>query len=544
MPSVKKQRPQPVTDRQLRLITVLAAGLVTVAVNAARPRIVVGIMVDGLRQEYIDLLRDSFGQNGFNRLLNNGIVLENLDYGTSLDAAAASAVVMTGASPSVNGIPSAKVYDSRGRRFQSVFNDNRTVGNFTDQTMSPASLRVTTVSDEARISGAGVSYAYAVALDPEVAIALAGHAANGAIWLNDRTANWAGTTAYPDFPAAVGQRNRLNSLSQRLDTMQWTPSAASARTALLPDHLMRYPFRHTFNRADGERMDAFGQSPMANNEVTRVAAEVIGSQQLGNHEGVTDVINIAYSLLPYDYTKTAENRYELIDSYIKLDAQLAQLFGTIDRSAGGSDNVLIYLAGTPPRTQRRREDERWNIPSGEFSTRKAISLLNLYLIAVHGNGEWVTAYADGSFYLNEALAKERNVPMAELRREAAGLLKRMAGVDTAFAIDDVLDGDAPVENPEALRRNTVVANTGDVMVHIIPGWELLDDFNYPTQLAKGQVSQHSATMAPAYLLIPGAEPRIIDTPVDARILAPTVARQMHIRSPNGAAMAPLHITMR
>ena len=162
---MKKQRPQPVTDRQLRLITVLAAGLVTVAVNAARPRIVVGIMVDGLRQEYIDLLRDSFGQNGFNRLLNNGIVLENLDYGTSLDAAAASAVVMTGASPSVNGIPSAKVYDSRGRRFQSVFNDNRTVGNFTDQTMSPASLRVTTVSDEARISGAGVSYAYAVALD-------------------------------------------------------------------------------------------------------------------------------------------------------------------------------------------------------------------------------------------------------------------------------------------------------------------------------------------------------------------------------------------
>lgn len=544
MPLLKKTNRKPVTERQLRLIAVLAAGLVSVAVQAARPRIVVGIMVDGLQQEYIDLLRSSFGSEGFNRLLNSGIVLENVDYGPGLDAAAASAVVMTGASPSVNGIPGTLVYDQQGRRFNSVFNDGKTIGNFTDQTISPAALRVTTVSDEARISGSGVSYAYAVAVEPEVATVLAGHAANGAVWLNDRTANWAGSTAYPDFPAAIGQLNRLNSLASRLDTMQWTPSAASTRVSLLPDHLTRYPFRHTFNRNDGSRMDAFKQSPKANQEVTRVAGEIVNTQQLGNHLGVTDVINVAYSLQPYDYTKTPENRYELIDSYVKLDAQLAELFRIVDRSAGGSDNVLIYLAGTPPRSQRRREDERWNIPSGEFSARKAISLLNLFLIAVHGNGEWVTAYADGSFYLNEALAKEREVSMTELRREAAGLLKRMAGVDNAFAIDDVLDGDAPVDNPEALRRNTPVGLTGDVMVKIIPGWELVDDFNYPAAQAKGQVSQHAATMAPAYLLIPGAQPRIIATPVDARVLAPTVARQMHIRSPNGAAMAPLHVPMR
>lgn len=534
----------PVTADRLRMITVLAAGLVTVAVNAARPKIVVGIVVDGLRQEYIDLLRGSFGSNGFNRLLNNGIVLENVDYGPGLDATAATAVLMTGAAPSVNGVPSTNVYDNNGRRYVSVFNDVHTLGNFTDQTLSPAALRVTTISDEARIAGAGVSYSHAVALQPEMALVMAGHASNSAIWLNDRTANWAGSTAYPDFPASISQRNRLKPLSSSIDTMQWTPSAASALTKHLPEHLMRYPFRHTFVRRDGKGMDAFMQSPMANREITRVASEIVNTQQLGAHDGVTDMLNVAYTLLPYDYTKTPENRYELIDSYIKLDAQLADLFSTVDRSAGGSDNVLIYLAGTPPRTQRRREDERWKIPSGEFSTRKAISLLNLYLIAVHGNGEWVTAYSDGSFYLNETLAKERNVPKAELQREAAALLKRMAGVDQAFPIDDVLDGNAPVDDPEALRRNTLVNATGDVIVQIIPGWELLDDFNYPVNAAKGTVSQHAATLAPAYLLIPGAEPAVVTATVDARAIAPTVARQMHIRSPNGASQAPLHVSMR
>ena len=83
----------PVTADRLRMITVLAAGLVTVAVNAARPKIVVGIVVDGLHQEYIDLLRGDFGQDGFNRLLNNGIVFENVDYGPGLDATAATAAM-------------------------------------------------------------------------------------------------------------------------------------------------------------------------------------------------------------------------------------------------------------------------------------------------------------------------------------------------------------------------------------------------------------------------------------------------------------------
>lgn len=534
----------PVTADRLRIITVLAAGLVTVAINAARPKIVVGIVVDGLQQEYIDLLRGSFGQDGFNRLLNNGIILENVDYGPGLDATAATAVLMTGAAPSVNGIPSANIYDSASRRYISVFNDGHTLGNYTDQTLSPSALRVTTISDEARIAGAGVSYSHAVARQPEMALVLAGHASNSAIWLNDRTSNWAGSTAYPDFPSSVSQRNRLTPLSSSIDTMQWTPSAASARTNLLPEHLMHYPFRHTFAGRDGNGMDAFAQSPMANREITRVASEIVTSQQLGNHNDVTDVLNVAYALLPYDYTKTSENRYELIDSYIKLDSQLADLFRTVDRNAGGSDNVLIYLAGTPPRTQRRREDERWKIPSGEFSTRKAISLLNLYLIAVHGNGEWVTAYANGSFYLNEALAKERNVSKAELRREAVDLLERMTGVDQAYSIDDILNGNAPVDDPEALRRNTLTNATGDIMVQIIPGWELVDDFNYPVNAAKGTVSQHAATLAPAYLLIPGAEPAVVTTPVDARVIAPTVARQMHIRSPNGASQAPLHVTMR
>jgi hypothetical protein len=519
-----------------KLLAVLVASMVTMAVSAKQPKLVVGIVVDGLQQEYIDLLKEQFGTSGFNRLLREGVVLENVDYGTNLDPAAATAVVMTGAAPSINGIASAMHYDVNAKRHVLVVDDKNTVGNFTDQTYSPKALRVTTLSDEARIAGAGVTYAYSIAPDATQAILMAGHAANSAVWFNERTGNWAGTTYYSEFPNLISNHNRLTPLASRLDTMQWVPSAKSKNTDFLPDHLTHYPFRYTFPRSNVNRFAAFKSSPLINDEVTNLALEYIKALQLGKHDG-PDMLNLAYSLQPYEFTKTSENRYELIDGYVKLDAYLGRLLSTID-SQIGRDNALVFLTATPPSSRRRKDDEKWNVPSGEFSTRKAVSLLNLYLIALHGNGDWIKAFADDGFFLNETLINERNEDIRVIRQEAADFLKRMSGVDRAYTIDAILNASTTADNAEAMRRNTVVSVAGDVHVELAPGWELVDDYNMPGQRT-GKVTINALTTAPAFILAPGIKPEIIKTIVDARVIAPTVAGQMHIRSPNGASLAPL-----
>ena len=76
---------------------------------APRPTLVVGIFVEGLTADYINLLRNNFGKNGFNRFIENGVSIENVDFGPGIDATAATAILMTGASPGVNGIPAARV---------------------------------------------------------------------------------------------------------------------------------------------------------------------------------------------------------------------------------------------------------------------------------------------------------------------------------------------------------------------------------------------------------------------------------------------------
>jgi hypothetical protein len=130
----------------------LIASMVTMSISAQnpskRPSLVVGIMIEGLDQTYIDQLRSYFGDKGFNRMLNEGIVLQKVDYGTPLDKIAATAMIYTGAAPSVNGIPSQEVFDNDKGIAYPILLDPSKIGNYTDETYSPVAISVSTLSDE------------------------------------------------------------------------------------------------------------------------------------------------------------------------------------------------------------------------------------------------------------------------------------------------------------------------------------------------------------------------------------------------------------
>ncbi|MDE5940758.1 MAG: alkaline phosphatase family protein [Muribaculaceae bacterium] len=525
------------------VVGLLVAAITTMTVNAQtkadaqrkRPQLVVGIVVEGLTMDYLELLRPHFTEGGFRRLLEQGVTVTDVDYGTPLDATAASAVIFTGASPWVNGVASAMVYDPESKRVNSVLFDSATIGNFTDETLSPKALAASTIADELRIDGGGPGYVYAIAPDAAEAIILAGHAGNSAFWINDITGKWATTTYYKDLPTPVQTLNHRQPNEYRLDTLQWTPLLKPADMPDLPAHKRLYPFRHTFPRTSADRFRAYKNSPVVNSDVTRLATEYIAGLGLGKRES-TDMLNLAYTLQPYMYGREADSRAELMDSYMRLDRDLQSLFSAIDQKGPGLDKTLVFVAGTPLTQRTRRDDEQWGVPFGEFSSRKAVSLLNMYLMAVYGNGEWVSGYYNGQLYLNHKLIKERDVDARAMRRESAGFLTRMSGVSNAWTIDDVIERRAG-DTPEAMRRNTSVATSGDVFVSIAPGWQETDDDS--TTDAPATTLRAVSAVAPAFFLYPQGDPVTINTPVDARQIAPTVTGILRIRSPNGASLPRL-----
>lgn len=528
-----------------RIAIILLASMVSIGLKGQtpplRPSLVVGIMVDGLSYDQLDMLKGYFGENGFKRLMRDGVTLTDVDYGSPLDPAAATAVIYTGAGASINGLSAENRFDRASRRVVPYFLDNNTIGNYTDETMSPKALRSTTISDELKIATGGLGQIHSIAPQSSQALVMSSTCGNSGFWINDITGKWATSTYYKDVPQPIHYRNIHAPLEARLDTMTWSSAIEAGAFPYLPSYKKFFSFTHNFKKSDPDRIAKFKNSPVANHEVRCVAEDYIRTLNLGKGENI-DMLNLAMTLSPYNYGKESDNRMELMDSYIRLDREIEALFRNIDVNGPGMKNTLVFLAGTPAPVTARKEDEIWATNSGEFSPRRAISLLNMYLIALHGNGEWVTGYDSNRFFLNHDLIKEQNKDLKQMRSEAAEFLSRMAGVVDAVSLDDILAGrtSGAVTIP---KRNISLDTAGDVYTFIMPGWEIIDNGTTYADPHTYPVSQRIvAPMAPVFLMGAGLAPHEITVPVDARVIAPTVTSVLRIRSPNGALLAPLRLS--
>ncbi|MDE7442579.1 MAG: alkaline phosphatase family protein, partial [Muribaculaceae bacterium] len=240
-----------------------------------RPQLVVGIVVDGLKAEYLDLLNGYFSDGGFKRLIKDGVTIENVNYGTPVDHTAATAMLYTGAAPAVNGIPASEIYDQERKVAYSIFMDPSKIGNFTDETYSPTAMLVSTLSDEIRMDNSGLGAVHAIAPDAQTAMIMGGHAGNSAFWLSEVNGKWATTTFYKDVPTTISTRNFTAPLSARLDTMVWTPSLPIESYPDLPDFKKYYPFRYHFSAGNRDRFNWFKKSGPGNTEITNVAIDYI-----------------------------------------------------------------------------------------------------------------------------------------------------------------------------------------------------------------------------------------------------------------------------
>lgn len=521
-----------------KLITTILMSLVTATtmaqVNSTRPKLVLSIVVDQLRTDYIEYLQSLLGEKGFRQLLEKGTYFRNINFDVAdLDIASATAMLYTGNYPSETGVASAYSVNSETLLPEAALNDPDAIGNFTSETYSPRPLRLSTFSDEIMIDGAGLGAVYSISANPQQAVIMAGHAGNCAVWLNDNTGKWCASTYYKDLPHCISQRNYQKPLSSRIDTMQWKPSLDLNLYPGIPAQKRYYPFRYTFPSSDKNVYEMFIASPLSNEEITSVAIDCIRSLNLGRRGDAIDMINIGYTAAPFKYIKDGDYRLELQDTYIKLDKQLGRLFSAVDNLIG-LDQTLIILTSTGYYDDAAEDDPKYGIPTGEFSVKRAISLLNAYLVAKHGNGEFVTGYSNNHFYLNHKLIESKHLRLTEVVNDARTFLCKMSGVAEVFTIDEIISHSIP--QMESLRRCIDPQKSGDLIVQITPGWKLIDDSRLPV---KRQQIRSSMVSTPAFIFGVNVPAQTISIPVDATILAPTITQTLRIRSPNGAVSKPM-----
>jgi hypothetical protein len=498
------------------------------------PKLVVCITVDQLRGDYMEYFYNTFGERGFKRLMNEGVTYRNIRFEFSgVDQASSFATIFTGSNPCLHGIVGDKKYDFGNNRELAALNDPDFLGNYTRDNYSPRPLLASTIGDELKIASAGLSDVYAIAPDAGSAIISAGHAANGAFWIDNINGKWATTTYYKQLPWYVDRYNSgRESLSERVDKLVWAPSLPLSAYNAFPYADDSHPFRHTFSERDADCYPKLKTSALVNEEVNRLALQFLEYAGFGTRS-CPDMLAVTYYAGNYLRLMDRDYTLEIQDTYHQLDKNIEQLLNAIDRRVG-LEHTLVVFTGAGYCDSREDYPETLRVGGGDFYPKRCVALLNMYLMQLYGQKNWVTGYYNGQVYLNHKVVNDENVDLGEMQRKAASFVSEFAGVQNVVTDDALRNGQW---NGAVLRlyNGTHHAGRGDLIIELQPGWKI----NPETPGEKMKLVRHNAVRTPLVFLGNGLKPKHIYREVKATEIAPTVTHVLRIRPPNATRSAPL-----
>lgn len=520
-----------------KFLSSLIAILVVTNLEAQQqtPKLVVCITVDQLRGDYIEYFYNTFGERGFKRLLNEGLVYNNIRFEFSnIDQASAFATLFTGSNPCFHGITGEKSYDFDKEKEVSVLYDPEFLGNYTKENYSPKKLFSSTIGDELKIASNGRSDIFTIAPDPEAALLSAGHAANGAFWIDNLNGKWATTTYYKGIPWYVDRYNNgLESLSARLDGMVWTPSLALDRLNAFPYTLDELPFRHIFNEKTNACYPNLKTSPFVNKEITRLALQFLNYGGFGTRS-CPDMLAVTYYAGNYAGTRSKEYTREIQDTYYQLDKDLEQLIDAIDQKVGLNKTLIVFTGSGYYKSEEEYPDGLL-INGGEFHPKRCVALLNMYLMALYGQQHnWVKGYYNNQIYLNRKAIEDTKLDLATIQSKAAEFIQEFSGVQHVTTDKALLTGDWN-EGTAKFRQGTHHLGRGDLIIELQPGWKI----NFDNPKEKVKIIRNNAVITPLVFMGNGLKPQHIYREVKATEVAPTVTHVLRIRPPNATQSLPL-----
>lgn len=490
----------------------------------ATPKLVIGLTIDQLRTDYLEAFSTLYGEKGFKRLWKEGRVFRNVKYSfKGVDRASAIASIYTGTTPSVNGIIGERWMDVSVLRPVDCTDDAAFMGNFTNENSSASQLLTSTVADELKIATRNAALVYAIAPFRDAAIMAAGHAGDGAFWLNDQTGKWCGTTYYSEFPWWASQYNDSKSIDFRITGLTWAPTHPKENYTFLPEW-RDMGFRYKFDDEKANKYKRYITSPFINDEVNTFAAELLDKSTMGK-DAVPDMLSLTYYAGNYAHKSIQECAMEMQDTYVRMDKSIAALLEMVDKKVG-LQNVVFFITSTGYADCEGADSGTYRIPGGEFHLNRCAALLNMYLMATYGQGQYVETHYGQQIYLNHKLIEEKQLDLAEVQNKSANFLVQFSGVNDVYSANRLLLG---AWSPEIslIRNGYHRKRSGDLFIDVLTGWTIVNEAPL-----KNKIVRQAAIPAPLIFLGGMVKPAITDKPVEIERIAPTLANVMRIRAPN------------
>lgn len=507
----------------------------------SRPKLVVGIVVDQMRWDFLYRFSEKYGNTGFRRLLTEGYSCQNthINYSPSYTACGHTCIY-TGSVPSIHGITGNNWYDIKEEKYVYCTEDTgmRTVGsNSTAGKMSPNRMLTSTITDELRLATNFNSKTIGVALKDRGSILPAGHSANAAYFFDGSTGNWVTSNYYmTELPQWVKSFNEQK-LPEKYLSQNWNTLLPIAQ--YYESHEDDKPFEGTFknetkpvfehkvSELKTPTVDIIKVTPYGNTLTVNFAKQVILNEKMGKGR-YPDFLTVSFSSPDYIGHQYGPNSVEVEDCYLRLDKELGDFFSYLD-SAFGKGNYLLFLTADHGAAHVPDFLKEKKIPAGVFPIDTVMKQLKAKLNSKYGEAEWLTSYENMQLYLNNELMEQKDVDKDDLKTTIREFLEQFEGVARVIDLEEL--DDEPVEQSlkTAIARGLYPKRSGELYVLHEPGW--FDGMEKGT--THGTIypyDTHIPLLWMGWKIKPGED----YTETFMTDIAPTLAALLHIQEPNGS----------
>ncbi len=466
--------------RKLILILFLLPSLSAIG-QAKKPKLVVGIVVDQMRHEYLQRFESKYGNDGFKRMIRDGFEARNNHYNyIPTYTAPGHASIYTGTTPRYHGIIGNDWYSRvLGRSVYCVGDTSASSvgGSALSGKISPKNLIVNTITDELKLTTNFRSKVVGVSIKDRGAVLPAGHTPDGAYWYDSRTGEFMTSDFYmdalPQWLVNFNQKKLVDKYSnQTWNTLlpiaeytESTPDDNSYENGFKGKETPTFPYDLKVLRESNGPYGLIRSTPFGNSLVLDLAKASIEGEQLGTDQ-ITDFLSVSLSSTDYVGHNFGPNSVEVEDTYLRLDKDLGDFLTYLDKKIGVGEYMVFLTAdhGVVANPQFLLDN---GLPGGYIDTDE---VKEIFAEAAQSLGDYILSTSNDQIFLNRDLIDSAGLELEAIQKafaEAAMKIPAVAETFTATSMD-TFDYTDPMRSNLQNGYNRKLS--GDVLLFMKPGY--------------------------------------------------------------------------
>lgn len=512
------------------------------------PKLVVGIVVDQMRYDYLTRFWDQFGEDGFKRLINEGFNCKNNHFNyapTSTGPGHTS--VYTGTTPATHGIIGNNWYDKVANVGVYCASDENyvSVGTTGDAgKMSPHRMNVSTITDQLRLHTQMKGKTIAVALKDRGAVLPGGHTANGAYWFHGSDeGNWITSSYYmnelPKWVVDFNTSSKVEAYKKPWNTLKnintyiesgsdnnkYEGLAAGETAPTFPHDLPKL-----WN--ENGKFNLLKITPFGNSITTDFAIAALNGESLGK-DAITDFLAISFSSTDYVGHFYGVNSKEIQDTYLRLDADLQRLFRELDKKVGKKE-YTVFLTADHGAIQVPAYLKDNKIPADYIEFDSIKPKLSKFLQYKFGTADIVKHFSSSQIFLDHKIIENLDMEVSKVQHIIAKELLNYKGIDRTYTANQMWQNNYTDGIPYIIQNGYNQKRSGDVFIILKPG--VIDYSRTGSTHGSPQIYD---THVPLLFYGKGIPKGSTSVRTEIPDIAPTIASLLGIAFPSGTTGKPI-----